>query len=76
MKPVSTMLPCLRTFPKVARPSRSGRVACLRAGTYRQAACVLNITCRILVLHCADSYKKSGMHPNRNVNPLPSLNAT
>ncbi|QII12168.1 hypothetical protein KsCSTR_27890 [Candidatus Kuenenia stuttgartiensis] len=30
------MLTCLRTFPKVARPSRSGRVACLRAGTYRQ----------------------------------------
>ena len=36
---------------------------CLRAGTYRLAACVLNITSRMLVLHCADSYKKSGMHP-------------
>ena len=36
---------------------------CLRTGMYRQAACVLNITSRMLVLHCADSYKKSGMHP-------------
>src|SRR3989304_4477332 len=36
---------------------------CLRAGMYRLAACVLNITSRMLVLNCADSYKKSGMPP-------------